>query len=87
MSETLPVIDGLSEDAKAVLKYFWTSSPDNDPAFVLKAVQAGVHPEKFVEACINSISDLSPEAEAVANNMAENRAEAAQYVAGVLGLT
>jgi len=31
--------------------------------------------------------DLSPEAKAIADNMAENKAEAARYVAGILGLT
>ena len=77
----------LSDSSKAVLKYFWTSNPKNEPDFMVKAVQAGVHPEKFVEACINSIYDLSPEAKAIADNMAENKAEAARYVAGILGLT
>jgi hypothetical protein len=75
----------LSDDAKTVLKYFWTITTEDDPAFMLKAVDAGVHPEKFVDACITTLEDLSPQANIVRQNMLENKAEAAQVVAGILG--
>lgn len=78
----------LSDDAKAVLRYFWTTQPhDDDPGFILRAVQAGVHPRKFVDALIEQIDGETPQSIAIAQNMRENADEAVTFVAGVLGLT
>lgn len=76
----------LSQNSIKLLKFYWTTDA-RDPEFILRAVQAGVNPARFVEETIKTIREIgTPPAIREADSMQQNFDEACQVVAGIIGL-